>query len=84
MVIRSWFYINLLHHAIHTFHPFLIVARTEKGEKLAIADAIHSGLVLVEYHGGEATHTKPEVVEKTYAVHGVVDQRLKKKVRVSL
>jgi len=57
--------------------------KTEKGEKLAIADAIHSGLVLVEYHGGETANHKPEVVEKTYAVHGVVDQKLKKKVSFS-
>ncbi|XP_012944656.1 uncharacterized protein LOC101854908 [Aplysia californica] len=56
--------------------------RTEHGEKLQIADAIHSGLVLVEYHEGEAHH-KPEVVTKTYAVHGVVDTRKKKKVSFS-
>lgn len=55
------------------------IYRTEKGEQIPIADAIHSGLVLVEYHEGEVHH-KPEVVTKTYAVHGVVDQRRKQKV----
>ncbi|BFZ00631.1 hypothetical protein BsWGS_03670 [Bradybaena similaris] len=56
--------------------------RTEKGEHIPIADAIHSGLVLVEYHEGEVHHA-PEIVTKTYAVHGVVDQRKKQKVSFS-
>ncbi|GFO22789.1 microtubule-actin cross-linking factor 1, isoforms 1/2/3/5-like [Plakobranchus ocellatus] len=58
--------------------------RTETGETIAIADAIASGLVLVEYHDshGEVAH-KPEVQIKTYAVHGVVDQRKKEKVSFS-
>jgi len=50
---------------------------TESGEKLQIADAIHSGLVIVEYHGAEGAG---EEVTKTYAVHGVVDQKKKAKV----
>lgn len=50
---------------------------TESGEKLQIADAIHSGLVIVEYHGAEGVG---EEITKTYAVHGVVDQKKKAKV----
>ncbi|KAK3730182.1 hypothetical protein RRG08_034928 [Elysia crispata] len=55
--------------------------RTESGDTIPIADAIASGLVLVEYHDshGETAH-KPEVQIKTYAVHGVVDQKKKEKV----
>uniref|UniRef100_A0A0B7AQ49 SH3 domain-containing protein n=1 Tax=Arion vulgaris TaxID=1028688 RepID=A0A0B7AQ49_9EUPU len=56
--------------------------RTDRDEHIPIADAIHSGLVLVEYYEGEAHH-KPEIVTKTYAVHGVVDQRRKQKVSFS-
>ena len=55
------------------------VYSTETGEKLQIADAIHSGLVLVDYHGGEGG--TEEVETKTYAVSGVVDQKKKAKVR---
>jgi len=54
--------------------------RTESGDKLSIGDAIHSGLVMVEYHEGEARGGKPDVEEKTYSVHGVVDQKKKCKV----
>ncbi|CAG5121181.1 unnamed protein product [Candidula unifasciata] len=66
--------------------------RTESGELITIADAIHSALVLVEYQDGDqkpevitkanAVHgdQKPEVITKTYAVHGVVDQKKKQKV----
>ncbi|KAH9514709.1 hypothetical protein Btru_023347 [Bulinus truncatus] len=53
--------------------------KTESGDRIAIADAINSGLVIVTYHEGEE-QSKPEVVTKTYAVHGVVDQKLKSKV----
>ncbi|CAL1537681.1 unnamed protein product [Lymnaea stagnalis] len=56
--------------------------RTEKGEKISIGDAIQSGLVIVDYHEGEE-QSKPEVVTKTYAVHGVVDQKKKAKVSFS-
>ena len=52
--------------------------RTESGEKISVQDAIHSGLLSVEYH--EDPDAKPEVVTKTYAVHGVVDQKKKDKV----
>ncbi|KAK7474574.1 hypothetical protein BaRGS_00034158 [Batillaria attramentaria] len=55
--------------------------RMESGEKISIQDAIHSGLVLVEYH--EDPNAKPEVETKTYAVHGVVDQRKRSKVSFS-
>nr|KAG5690270.1 hypothetical protein BaRGS_018622 [Batillaria attramentaria] len=54
--------------------------RMESGEKISIQDAIHSGLVLVEYP--EDPNAKPEVETKTYAVHGVVDQRKRSKVFV--
>lgn len=53
--------------------------KTETGEHISIHDAIASGLVHVEYH--EDPNAKPEIVTKTYAVHGVVDQRRKDKVR---
>ncbi|XP_059163588.1 dystonin-like isoform X2 [Physella acuta] len=56
--------------------------RTESGDKIPIADAIHSGLVIVEYQEGEEL-IKPETVTKTYAVHGVVDQKKKTKVSFS-
>ncbi|KAL8597481.1 hypothetical protein ACOMHN_047708 [Nucella lapillus] len=52
--------------------------RTESGDKISIQDAISSGLILVDYH--EDPNAKPEVVTKTYAVHGVVDQKKKEKV----
>ncbi|KAL5004143.1 hypothetical protein ScPMuIL_017599 [Solemya velum] len=55
--------------------------KTEKGDLLSIIDAIHSGLILVEFEGDRVG--KPEVVQKTYAVSGVVDQRRKKKVPFS-
>ena len=51
---------------------------TESGDKISIQDAIHSALIQVEYH--EDPNAKPEVVTKTYAVHGVVDQKKKDKV----
>ncbi|XP_070212896.1 dystonin-like isoform X3 [Littorina saxatilis] len=51
--------------------------KTETGEHISIHDAIASGLVHVEYH--EDPNAKPEIVTKTYAVHGVVDQRRKDK-----
>jgi len=53
--------------------------KTEQGESLQISDAIHSGLVQVDYHEGEAHH-EPEVVTKTYTVHGVVDYKKKSKI----
>uniref|UniRef100_A0A2C9JFD3 SH3 domain-containing protein n=1 Tax=Biomphalaria glabrata TaxID=6526 RepID=A0A2C9JFD3_BIOGL len=54
--------------------------KTESGENIPIADAIQSGLVHVTYHEGDEQHHKPEVITKTYAVHGVVDQKQKSKV----
>ncbi|XP_041357695.1 uncharacterized protein LOC121374644 isoform X2 [Gigantopelta aegis] len=57
--------------------------KTETGEIMAIADAISSGLIVVEYHtdeDGDGGNGKPEVVTKTYSVHGVVDQVKKDKV----
>jgi len=54
--------------------------RTEKGEQMAILDAVHSGLVMVEYHDDESQNQHSDVVEKTYAVYGVVDQKKKAKV----
>lgn len=54
--------------------------RTETGETISIHDAIHSGLVLVEYHEDANAKIEADVETKTYAVHGVVDQRKKNKV----
>ncbi|BFZ06761.1 hypothetical protein BsWGS_09799 [Bradybaena similaris] len=65
--------------AKHILNTSSSTFRTESGEQISIADAIHSGLVLVEYHEGDSDQ-KPEVVTKTYAVHGVVDQKKKQKV----
>ncbi|ESO92871.1 hypothetical protein LOTGIDRAFT_232953 [Lottia gigantea] len=53
--------------------------KTEHGEKMSIADAISSGLVLVEYHKAHGNE-KPVVESKTYAVNGVIDQKNKQKV----
>ncbi|XP_025079155.1 microtubule-actin cross-linking factor 1-like isoform X5 [Pomacea canaliculata] len=55
--------------------------KTETGELISISDAIASGLVHVDYH--EDPNAKPEVVSKTYTVHGVVDTRRKQKVSFS-
>lgn len=55
--------------------------KTETGELISISDAIASGLVHVDYH--EDPNAKPEVVSKTYTVHGVVDQRRKQKVSLN-
>ncbi|XP_046577887.1 uncharacterized protein LOC124285660 isoform X3 [Haliotis rubra] len=57
--------------------------RTDTGEKMPIADAISSGLVLVEYDEKHQPHAKPQVVTKTYSVSGVVDQLRKEKVPFS-
>ena len=54
--------------------------RTETGDKLSLHDAIASGLLEVQYHE-DPKHPPVEVVSKTYAVHGVVDQKKKAKVR---
>ena len=53
--------------------------KTETGDTMSIPDAISSGLVAVEYHNDQG-NSKPEVVTKTYSVHGVVDQIKKNKV----
>lgn len=57
--------------------------KTDSGEKMAIADAISSGLVVVEYDEKHQPDVKPEVVTKTYSVSGVVDQLRKEKVPFS-
>ncbi|XP_048745096.1 uncharacterized protein LOC125658065 isoform X3 [Ostrea edulis] len=53
--------------------------RTETGDLISIDDAISSGLVKVEYHNG-GEHHEAESTTRTYAVHGVLDQRTKQKV----
>ena len=54
---------------------------TETGEKINILDAIHSGLVRAEFHG-EFTNGDQEET-KVYAVNGVIDQKLKRRVSFS-
>lgn len=52
---------------------------TEDGDVISIRDAIHSGLVIAHFEDGENGDAQEEQV-KTYAVHGVVNQKLKSKV----
>ncbi|XP_062597680.1 uncharacterized protein LOC134259100 isoform X1 [Saccostrea cucullata] len=53
--------------------------KTETGDLMSIDDAISSGLVQVEYqNGGE--HHEAESMTRTYAVHGVLDQKTNEKV----
>ncbi|XP_061194127.1 uncharacterized protein LOC133202340 isoform X2 [Saccostrea echinata] len=53
--------------------------KTETGDLISIDDAISSGLVKVEYqNGGE--HHEAESTTRTYAVHGVLDQKTNQKV----
>lgn len=54
--------------------------KTETGDVITIRDAIHSGLVIAEFNEGENGEGHEETQVKTYAVHGVVDQRRKMKV----
>ena len=49
---------------------------------MSLADAIDSGLLLVEFDE-TAKVSKPEQVTKTYAIHGVVDARRKAKIPFS-
>lgn len=53
---------------------------TDEGEEISIMDAIHSGLIIADFHQNGNTSQKPEVVTKTYAVHGVRDSKLKRQV----
>ncbi|XP_033759950.1 uncharacterized protein LOC117342079 isoform X2 [Pecten maximus] len=53
---------------------------TEDGDVISIRDAIHSGLVIASFEEGENGDEQEEAQVKTYAVHGVVDQKLKSKV----
>ncbi|OWF40872.1 uncharacterized protein LOC110463222 isoform X2 [Mizuhopecten yessoensis] len=53
---------------------------TEDGDVISIRDAIHSGLVIADFEEGENGEDQDETQMKTYAVHGVVNQRLKSKV----
>ncbi|XP_063430227.1 uncharacterized protein LOC134712522 isoform X2 [Mytilus trossulus] len=55
--------------------------KMDNGDTISIHDAIESGLVKAEFTDGpDATH-EAETVTKTYAVHGVIDQ--KRKIKVS-
>jgi len=49
---------------------------------MSLADALDSGLLIVEFDT-EAVVAEPEVVEKTYAIHAVVDQRKRAKITFS-
>ena len=51
---------------------------TETGEKISIKDAIDSGLVKAEFHGEFQNGDKEET--KIYAVNGVIDKKLKRRV----
>ncbi|XP_076453465.1 uncharacterized protein LOC143288724 [Babylonia areolata] len=55
--------------------------RTATGDALPLHVAIERGLLDVTYDPDQAP--RPEVVSKTYAVHGVVDQKKKQKVSFS-
>ena len=50
--------------------------------EMSLADAIDSGLLVVEFDQ-DAEVAEPEVVVKTYAIHAVVDQKRKKRVQFS-
>ncbi len=49
---------------------------------MSLGDALDSGLLVVEFDDSVDVG-EPEIVQKTYAIHAVVDQRLKKKVAKS-
>lgn len=53
-----------------------------ENERMSLADAIDSNLLLVEYDK-DAEVGEPEIVSKTYAIHSVVDQKAKKTVSFS-
>ncbi|XP_060068768.1 uncharacterized protein LOC132548887 [Ylistrum balloti] len=53
---------------------------TEDGDEISIRDAIHSGLVIADFEEGQNGETEEETQVKTYAIHGVVDQKQKCKV----
>lgn len=59
-----------------------IYYNTQTEEDMSLADALDSGLLIVEYDNSAAV-ADPEVVSKTYSIHGVVDQRRKAKVSFS-
>ena len=46
---------------------------------MSLADALDTGLLVVEFDD-TVDVGEPEIVTKTYAIHGVVDQKAKKKV----
>ncbi len=46
---------------------------------MSLGDALDSGLLVVEFDDSVEVG-EPEIVQKTYAIHAVVDQRKKKKV----
>lgn len=48
-------------------------------QDMSLADAIDTGMLIVEYDDS-APVSEPETVSKTYAIHGVVDQRRRAKV----
>lgn len=54
--------------------------KMENGDVISIPDAIESGLVVAEFTDGPDANHDAETVTKTYAVHGVIDQKRKKKV----
>ena len=49
---------------------------------MSLGDALDSGLLVVEFDDSVDVG-EPEIVQKTYAIHAVVNQRLKKKVAQS-
>ncbi len=50
---------------------------------MSLGDALDSGLLVVEFDDSVELG-EPEIVQKTYAIHAVVDQRKKKKVGIYL
>ena len=54
--------------------------KMDNGDVISIPDAIESGLVVAEFTDGPDANHDAETVTKTYAVHGVIDQKRKKKV----
>ena len=56
------------------------IYKMDNGDTISISDAIESGLVIAEFSDGPEASHEPETVTKTYTVHGVIDQKRKKKV----
>ena len=46
---------------------------------MSLADALDTGLLVVEFDD-TVDVGEPDIVTRTYAIHGVVDQRARKKV----